>query len=57
MVPKKIMTNQVIFNIYIYILWFNIIHGITEREEDEGREGWVLARKSWQLIIRFKLVY
>lgn len=54
------MTNQVIFylSIYLYILWFNIIHGIAEGEgDDEGREGWVLTRKSWQLIIRFKLIY
>lgn len=37
-----------------YILRFNIIYSLAEGGK-KGREGWVLARTSWQLIIRFKL--
>lgn len=39
-----------------YIFWFSIIYSLAEGGE-KGREGWVLARTSWQLIIRFKLKY
>lgn len=37
-----------------YILLFNIIYSLGEGEK-KGREGWLLPRTSWQLIIRFKL--